>query len=1094
MLRKIHAFLAFAFVVGLASIAYGQTAQVKGRVTDTSGAVIPKAVVRVVNQTTNTELKVSTNAQGEYVASGLNPSVYRVYVHASGFSTAVSEPITLNVDQKATLDVQLHIGSASQVVTVNSSGAEINTTDAAVSTVIDGKFVQDIPLNGRSFQSLILLTPGVVTPTPQGNYASGSYVVNGLPSDGSSATLDGASATTTNSPAGYTSTLGGAGVAGMTSNATSLGTTQALIGIDALQEVRISTSTYSAEFGRQPGAQVSFQSRSGTNQYHGTAYDFFRNVALDANNWFNDDARPTIPKPAEHQNDFGGVFGGPLGIPGLYSGKDRSFFFFSYEGLRVTVPSAVGVAWFPSNGTYNTGTYTNNSYKNLRANAAAALQPILNSFPLPNCSTARYAQCVDYADGASPTLVVPVTLGSLNAIAGRFDFQAFHSTRIFVRYSDTTSFKDQTPLSNNNNGYAGMDQSNNSRTRIYLLGVDSAISATTANEVRLQWSPTSSIYHVQPTSYGGGTFVNLYALAGVPSLGEQEIGFHFPSSGTLYQEASHSGTRQFQPNAVDTLTWQHGKSLFKAGANYIQTTAYMAKGDISSGPNTFYYYTGQTTNILNNVLNDYTNTSVARQDPTFKNLGVYFQDEWRVLPRLSLSLGLRWDLSPAPTVSGAPARTYLGSLSNLASLQLAPLGTPLYPTDYKNFAPRFGTALVIHYQPGRELVLRVGGGLFYGTGQSYPNVFGIGQGLGDGYEAIYNSTTNSKTFQEYPSYPILPSLINNYIPPIAPPYSMAYIVARDYSPPKAIQWSVALEQAISTGQTFTISYVGTDAPELGHWNYYEPGKLNTLFTSNFYAFQNGPGSEYNSLQLQYKRQAFRGLQVLAGFTWAHALDWNTSEYSNASALHFQRGNSDNDVRNNANAALVYTPPSQYASRWKRAVLGGWNISLRLAARTAYPVQVQGVAYVDPVTNAETYGTLNYNGQNPYVHIAGIPGGRQFNPAVFSVPTVAQANQGNAPRNFLRGFGYSEADVSFQRRFPIHDEIGLLFRTEAFNVPNHPAFGAVNVNCGTSTAGAPCNNKIMGQATATLNNSLSGLSSLYQQGGPRSLQLALKLEF
>jgi len=246
------------------------------------------------------------------------------------------------------------------------------------------------------------------------------------------------------------------------------------------------------------------------------------------------------------------------------------------------------------------------------------------------------------------------------------------------------------------------------------------------------------------------------------------------------------------------------------------------------------------------------------------------------------------------------------------------------------------------------------------------------------------------------------------------------------------------------------------------------------------------------LQVQFKRQAVRGLQVLAGYTWSHAIDSNSSDYFGGLVL--QRGNSDFDVRNNFNAALVYNLSGNYSSLWQKAILGGWNGDLRFAARSAFPVQVQGPLVLDSVTGQEYASRLNYNGQNAYVAKQGIPGGRQFNPAVFSVPTVAEGSNGDAPRNFLRGFGYSEADVSLQRRFPIHESVGLLFRAEAFNITNHPAFGAVNVTCGVSTAGEACNNTLMGQATATLSSSLGGLTSLYQQGGPRSLQLALKLQF
>jgi hypothetical protein len=1100
MRRPIVSLIAVTIFAICVPLLRAQTAQLQGRVADSSGAVIPNAHVRVVDQSTNVAQKTQTNSAGEYAVIGLNPSVYKVFIDAAGFKNTASTAITLNVDQKATLDFALQPGGASETVTVSGSNAEINTTDATVSTVVDGKFVQEIPLNGRSFQSLILLTPGIVSPSPQGNYAAGAYVVNGLPSEGANATLDGGSATTGNAPVGYTTYLGGAGIAGMTSNATALGTTQALIGIDALQEVKISTSTYSAEFGRQPGGQMSYQSRSGNNAYHGTAFDYFRNVALDANNWFNDHTVPVTPKPGEHQNDFGGVFGGPLGIPGLYSGKDRSFFFFSYEGLRVKVPGAVGVAYFPSNGTFNTGTYTNPLYKNLRANSPAALHPILNSFPVPNCSTAIDTQCIDNADGMSPALVTPVTIGSLDAIALRLDFQATPSMRIFARYSDSTSFKSQTPLSNTT-GYSGMNQTNNSRTRVYLLGVNNTFGLSATNEVRLQWSPTSSIYHVEPTSYGGAQPLNLYSLAGVPATGEQEIALSFPSEGYVYQENSIIGTRQFQPNAVDTFTWQHGKHLFKTGANYVQTRAYLNHNGLSAGPNTYYLFY-KAPQVLANTFNDYTNTSHARQDPTFKNLGVFFQDEWRILPRLTLSMGLRWDLSPAPSVSGTPQRTYSGSLDNMASLQLAPVGTPLYATDFKNFAPRLGIAKVIHNQPGQQLVLRVGGGLFFGTGQSFPNVFG--NGPGSGYVATYSAAAypGQTCGAMYPppncfapSYPIPSSQINNYIPSVASgPYALGFVVDREFTPPKAIQWSVALEQAVGPTQSVTLSYVGTDAPQVGHWTYYEPGKFNTVVTSNFYALRNGPGTEYNSLQLQYKRRAVHGLQVLAGFTWSHSIDSNSTNYSNTGSLPLKRGNSDNDVRSNFNAVLVYDLPHNYATQWKRAVLGGWNVDLRMAARTAYPVSIPGVAYLDPVTGQEDFGTLNYNGRVPYVHKAGIPGGRQFDPTVFSVPTAAQDNSGNAPRNFLRGFGYDEADFSVQRRFPLYNEVFLLFRAEAFNIVNQPAFGALNLTCGTAVAGANCNNTLLGQATSTLNNSLSGLSSLYQQGGPRSLQLALKLQF
>jgi hypothetical protein len=208
----------------------------------------------------------------------------------------------------------------------------------------------------------------------------------------------------------------------------------------------------------------------------------------------------------------------------------------------------------------------------------------------------------------------------------------------------------------------------------------------------------------------------------------------------------------------------------------------------------------------------------------------------------------------------------------------------------------------------------------------------------------------------------------------------------------------------------------------------------------------------------------------------------------------KRGNSDADVRNNFTAAAVYNLPSHYANRWQNLILGYWNIDLRFTARSAFPVQLSGPNATNPV-DGQTYVTeLNYNGQNPYVHVRGIPGGRQFNPSVFSVPLANENGNGNAPRNFLRGFGETQVDMAVQRIFPIYEQWRLQFRAEAFNPLNHPTFGSLNVTCGTSTAGAACTNPLLGQATKTLSNSLEGLSALYQQGGPRSLQFALKLQF
>lgn len=1033
---------------------------------------MPGVRVLAINTDTNQQFETSTNKDGSYSISSLPVGPYRMQIEKVGFQTILKEGLFLHTQDVLQINFHMAVGSTSETVTVGGEGNNINTTDAAVGTVIDRQFVQNIPMNGRSFQTLVLLSPGVVTNTPQVGAGTppsndqGEYSVNGMRTDANNFTVDGASAS--NNP-GYTSA---AGSAGMLESATMLGTTQTMLPVDAMEEFRISTSTYSAEYGRQPGAQVSFRSRSGTNEYHGELYDYLRNSVFDADNWFNTYSTTPIATPAERQNDFGGTLGGPLSVPKLYSGKDRAFFFFAYEGLRLTQPQAATIYDVPSNGTYNTGTYANPEYENLRKYAPAALQPVLNAFPLPNCSVAQDPQCVDYGLGGSPYLQTSTpSKGEINSIFARIDYQISPSMRIFARYEDSTS-----------NTAAIGDATNTrhvGRNRVYLLGIDNTFGASISNELRLQYSPAVFFANVMPVQVGGATSqLNIQSLEDLPTLsGESVVHISLPNTVSIYQTSF--GSQQFQPNATDTVTWTHGRHLFTFGADYRQTTAYYNNGNISRSPYVAYGWTSAAA-VLSNAPN-YTASNEPRVDPTSKNLGLFAQDEWRVQPRLSLSLGLRWDFTPPPSVSGIQAYTYTGNINDPSSLALSSKpGGAIYKSTWTDFAPRIGLAYSIHNAPGHELVLRTGVGLFYDL-LAPESMFGNGTGIGT------SATSTGAT-----AFPLTASqILVPIVSPPTPPYNLEFYAANNLIPPSAIQWNVTMEQALGTRQTVTAGYVASIGRNLTHFQEYNLATVNPEF-GYAYLFENGPGSNYNSLQLKYQRQMSHGLQVLGSYTWSHAIDWaSTEEYSVAFPL--QRGNSNFDVRHNFTAALVYNLPSQYSNPLERAVLGHWNTDLWFVARTAFPYEPTGPSVTDPVTGDIVNGELNYNGKYPYLHNPGIPGGRQIDSSIFSV-TAEALGVGNAPRNFLRAFGENQANLAIQRTFPIYERSALEFRAEAYNVANHPVFGAVNTTCGVTTAGATCNNAIMGQATATLSDSLGGLSSLYQQGGPRSLQFALKLRF
>ncbi len=1053
------------------AFAQSDSGLITGRVTDPAGAVLSDAQIDLTSIERGTVTHASSNRAGIYVLPNVAPGRYNLSVSHAGFRQIDLTNLTVNVQANIEQNVKLSVGSVSESVTVNDQGTPINTTDASVGTIIDRQFVENIPMNGRSFQTLVLLSPGVVTNNPN-SAENGEYSVNGQRTDGNGFYVDGTSASNTinNASSG--------GQSGMLPSATALGTTQAMLQLDAMEEFHISTSSYSSEFGNHPGAQISFRSRSGTNMYHGTAFDYLRNVAFDADNWFNTYSTMPTPAPAEHQNDFGGTFGGPVSIPHLYSGHDRTFFFFSYEGLRLHTPSAANINQVPTNGTYitNYSNYAANpKWANLRQYAPAGTQALLNSFPLPNCNTSIDPQCVDLGLGSSPYLSSQLTVGVIDSLSARVDFQATSWLHLFARYADTIS---NVILY----GQIGGPYTNNTgvRTRTFLLGIDNSIGSRISNELRLQYSPATWTSTVVPFQVGGAQPYNLFQAQGI-SQGETYVRLYLPNETSQYTQIY--GRSQFQPNATEALIWTHGKHLFKFGGSYLQSTAYFDRDPFSRGPLVDIHFTSAA-QILNGIPGTEQVDVFDRQDPTAKQWGLYAQDEWRAIPRLTLSLGLRWDLAPAPSISGAQQYTYTGNANNPSTLGLSAQGAPLYATKWTDFAPRVGVAYVVHNQPGHQTVFRAGGGLFYDS-IAITNFFGSGNALGTQSRVSYAT-----------QFPLTQSQVDVAVttPACVATTGSCTVVnypANNIVPPYTLQWNAALEQSFGSGQSITIGYVAAAGHKLSTYqNFsYTAAQTNKLFTT-MDLYVNGPGSNYNSLQVKYHRQMAHGLQILASYTWAHSID----SASNDSVLFpLERADSDHDVRHNFTGAAVYMVPAHFHNRLEHAVLSHWNADLWFVARTAFPYQPTGANVTDPTTGDVYFGELNWTGRNPYIHVPGIPGGRQIDPAQFSITTTPRG-VGTLPRNMLRAFGELQQNVAIGRTFPIYGRSDLEFRAEAFNISNHPNFGAVYLTCGVTTPGSTCDNPEMGQASNTLNTGLGNLNSLYQQGGPRSLEFMLKLHF
>src|ERR1700690_2270421 len=321
--RSLLLTVALCVLTSVPVFAQMETATLSGAVTDPNGRVVPDVEIMVTRIETGTVVATKTNGAGIYFFTGLMPGHYHLMIHKPGFKEIAIKEFELHVQDKLEQNFALEIGSVSETVTVEAGTLTIDTQDATVSTVVDRNFAENLPMNGRSFQTLIQLTPGVVV-TPATPQDSGQFSVNGQRATSNYWMVDGVSANI-----GIGGFHAGDGFGGSLGSFSAQGGTSSLVSVDALQEFRILTSTYAPEFGRVPGGQISVLTRSGGNQFHGSAFDYLRNDVFDANDWFADSAG--LSKPQERQNDFGSTFSGPIV-------KDRTFFFFSYEGLRLRLP------------------------------------------------------------------------------------------------------------------------------------------------------------------------------------------------------------------------------------------------------------------------------------------------------------------------------------------------------------------------------------------------------------------------------------------------------------------------------------------------------------------------------------------------------------------------------------------------------------------------------------------------------------------------------------------------------------------------------------------------------------------------------------
>lgn len=1016
-----------------AGVSSSTTTTLNGIVVDENDAVVPGANVLVSETAGKLTVEITTGSDGSFIIPDLPPSSYTIAVKHIGFSTAEVRNVVLKLNEPTTLKIRLKIGEIGETVTVIAENMS-SEKYVAPGIKLERQAIEDLPLNGRSLQSLVLLAPGTVATRPSFS-EQGQLSTNGQRANANYLMLDGVSANI-----GVATGASGTGQAGAGSlpGLSVVGSTNTLVSVDSIQELRVLTSSFAPEFGRTPGAQVLITTRSGTNKFHGTLFENFRSDVLGATDWF---ARPQESSlPASSINDFGGIFSGPLI-------KDKTFFFLSYEGLSARLPRFASVD-VPS--------------LSARQTAEPGLRRFLNAFPVPNGPNRKNPVLAEFSASY-------LDAARFNAASLRVDHRLGDKLTIFARYNNAPS-----ELSQRGAGSSLNDTLNLSfKTETITIGATQIITPELVNDVRVNYSRSSGLKAFDLDDFGGATPIAAATL--IPSfatLGNSFYGLSLGGSTAIFLGKDASSI-QNQINLLDNVSLTKGSHQFKFGIDYRHLTStydqWKYRENATLDPELWKLQYGIASSV-----------AIATQDRTainFRNLSLYAQDSWRATRRLSLTYGLRWDYNPPPSGNDKQSLFTVTGLDEPAGLALAPPGTPLYKSTFNNFAPRIGVAYQLNNKPGLETILRGGFGVFYdlGTGPLGNSASSFPYQRRRTYSNIY--------------YPLTPDYQVDLPYNQAGPVSLIRVAQPDLELPRVLQWNFGIEQSLGSKQIISASYVGASARSL----------LRTELILNpnqdfeqVFVTTNEASANYNALQVQYQRRLSKGFQALASYTWSHSIDIASND-STANLPSFagydpllDRGPSDFDVRHSFSAALSYDIPGLIKTGFGKTLLSNWSIEGIISARTAAPMEIYS-------SRDSVFGPFNLRpdliaGVPIYVSDQSAPGGRIINPQAFAIPT--DLRQGSLSRNALRGFPFSQTDVSLHRSFTLFDNVKLQFRTEVFNLFNHPNFGDPigdlnNSEFGRSTA-------MLGRSVTSTNN--TGFNPMFQAGGPRAIQFSFKIQF
>lgn len=1049
--RTVFLFVLFlVFTVG----ALSQTAQVSGRISDASGAVVPGAQISLTNQANGFKRDTVTNGEGYYRIPLLQPGTYEINVRKDGFKPIVQGNVTLNVEQVARLDFTLQTGAVSETITITSDVPLLNRETSSVGQIVDNKTVVTLPLNGRNYSQLAVLAPGA-TPNP-GSRTEDGFSLNGNRLFQNSYQVDGADNNN------Y--------IFGVDTN-----TTQALRpSVDAIQEFKVETANYSAEHGRAAGGVISVAIKSGTNELHGSAFEFLRNDALDATNFFAN--RNRLRKPPLRYNQFGGTIGGPVW-------KDHTFFFFSYQGTRIR-RSNTAVVTVPTADQKRGIFGTTNIYDPANVVAGARVQFANNRLPEARLDPVGKRIAALYPD--------PNQAGTVNNYASnqresdnadQFDVRGDHAfsdrDKIFTRFSrsDRESLRSSIFAAPGNGGAFGTLP-----LRVIPIawsvagGYTRVFSSAMVNELRINFTKNDSDQLTTAEK-------SLYADFGIKGVPQYEGLTGLPTFNVT--NYTGLGDRTFTPNPKqakifqinDGVSWTKGAHGLKFGGEFWRMLGYAGTSNQSRGTFTFNGQftsrvpgTGTGNAIADLLLGQASAALITTQQIVYmsaNNYGVYLQDNWKVSPRLTLNLGLRYEYT---------AR-FRERDQRHASFDLNP-GSPTYGTvvlakdgshldetfsnpDRNNFAPRLGFA----WQVTDKTVVRGGGGLFYG---------------GVGYYAVGQTTAASPPFFLSINFPTASTaavssvVLSTGFPAdaLSPTRAVNPAVGaqlRNYPFPTVYQGNLSIERELFGGFVGTIGYVTNSTTHLnGQIDMNAPvpgaGAVNPRRPFPTYGAINlftGFGhSSYHSFQAKVERRFRNGFSLLSAYTWSHALD-NTQDTEDTTSAtipqnqfntNAEKGDSTYDLRHRWVNSVIFDLPFGRegnlggGSSLARALFGGFQVGGIFVAQGGQPVNPSVAGNPANTTNPTRPNRL----ANGNLSRSSRTVDRWFDPAAFALP--AAFTYGNSGRNVIRAPGLVNLDLLVGRNFIFTETKRLEFRGEFYNFTNSVHFGRPNAVIGSPQAG------------------------------------------